>query len=79
MTALLEKFGRLVYKRLLTLANEERKEARLGALPRRFGSADVLEKTRMRARNWFGKLASIRTVVPRLYGEFKAEVKDTKH
>ncbi|KAI6242869.1 hypothetical protein M3Y99_00195700 [Aphelenchoides fujianensis] len=54
VTDLLDHFGRLVFDRLLKKANEER-------------TADVLEKTRIRARNWLGKISQIRDPIARIY------------
>ncbi|KAI6171993.1 hypothetical protein M3Y98_00923500 [Aphelenchoides besseyi] len=59
----------LVYDRLHKKANEERAAVNLPALAPKFETADVLEKTRMRARNWFGKISEIRQVIPRIYVE----------
>lgn len=86
VTDFLETFGRLVYERLYRKANEERAKNGLDPLSSNFETAEILEKvrklmrinfvyrsifkTRITARNWFGKLSEIRDVVQRIYSEF---------
>jgi hypothetical protein len=68
ITDLLDFFGNLVYERLLQRAKKERSEAKLPPLPANFFIHDILEQTRITARNWFGKIAEIRELIPRIYG-----------
>jgi hypothetical protein len=63
---LLETFGRLVFERLHRKANEERVAHGLDPLLSNFTTIDILEKTRITARNWFGKVSEIRDVIPRI-------------
>ncbi|CAD5213001.1 unnamed protein product [Bursaphelenchus okinawaensis] len=67
VTDFMDIFGHLVYQRLLEKAKQERRQAGLSALPTHFSTIDVLEKTRIVARNWFGKLGEITDVIPHLY------------
>ncbi|KAI1709979.1 vacuolar protein sorting-associated protein 35 domain-containing protein [Ditylenchus destructor] len=69
VTDLLDFFGNLVYERLLQRAKKERIDAGLPPLPSKFFIHDVLEKTRITARNWFGKVSEIRELIPRIYVE----------
>lgn len=70
ITEVLDYFGNLVYERLLMLAKRERKNAGLGALPNYFEIHDILEQTRITARNWLGRISAIRELIPRIYGKF---------
>ncbi|KAI6184203.1 hypothetical protein M3Y97_00571100 [Aphelenchoides bicaudatus] len=67
VTDFLETFGRLVFDRLRSKANEERIKNGLDPLPSQFSTTDILEKTRITARNWFGKVSEINDVVQRIY------------
>ncbi|CAD5217378.1 unnamed protein product [Bursaphelenchus xylophilus] len=67
VTDFMDIFGHLVYERLLEKAKAERRQASLPTLPTHFQTIDVLEKTRIVARNWFGKLSEIREILPHLY------------
>ncbi|KAL3115935.1 hypothetical protein niasHT_007235 [Heterodera trifolii] len=68
VTDFLDLFGHLVYKRLLHRAAEERRGVGLGALPSHFDTNDVLEETRIKARNWFGKVnETVALLAPRIY------------
>ncbi|KAL7080733.1 hypothetical protein ACQ4LE_000774, partial [Meloidogyne hapla] len=63
ITDLLDFFGRLVWLRLLQCAQEERRQAGLGDLPLEWNIGDILEGTRLKARNWFGKINQIVKIV----------------
>nr|CAD2206586.1 unnamed protein product [Meloidogyne enterolobii] len=68
ITDLLDFFGRLVWLRLLQCAQEERRQAGLGDLPEEWNIGDILEGTRLKARNWFGKINQIvKLVSSRIY------------
>lgn len=69
VTDTLDIFGELVYQRLLSKAKEERAGSALPPLTTHFNTSDVLELTRITARNWFGKIAAIKELIPRLYGK----------
>ncbi|KAE9421298.1 hypothetical protein Angca_006511, partial [Angiostrongylus cantonensis] len=69
VTDILDLFGKLVYDRLFSKANEERKAAGCAALLNNFVSDDILPDTTEVARNWFCKIADIKEVVPRFYVE----------
>uniref|UniRef100_A0A7E4VNU3 UPF0505 protein CG8202 n=1 Tax=Panagrellus redivivus TaxID=6233 RepID=A0A7E4VNU3_PANRE len=69
VTDFLDTFGDLVYQRLLAKAKEERTAAGLPSLPTHFVTADILERTRITARNWFGKVQEVDEVLPRIYLE----------
>lgn len=70
ITDLLDYFGNLVYERLLKRATKERLVSGLPALSKSFTIHDILEQTRITARNWFGKVSDIRELIPRIYSEF---------
>lgn len=70
ITDLLDYFGNLVNERLLMLAKKERLNAGLGFLSNHFEIHDILEQTRITARNWFGRISAIRELIPRIYGKF---------
>jgi hypothetical protein len=71
VTDLLDLFGYLVWHRLFELAQEERKRAGLGPLPSHWTINEVLGETRLKARNWFGKInQTVKLATPRLYSKF---------
>ena len=67
VTDFFDLFGNLVYERLLQKARQERLDAGLAPLPTHFVIHDVLEQTRITARNWFGKVQAITEIVSRIY------------
>jgi hypothetical protein len=69
VTDFLEIFGQLVFERLKSKANEERIVNGLDPLPSQFSTADILEKTRITARNWFGKVSEIDDLIQRVYSK----------
>lgn len=73
VTDLLETFGQLVFERLKSRANEERLKNGLDPLPSQFSTTDVLEKTRLTARNWFGKVSEINDIIQRLYSKLPVD------
>ena len=71
VTDILDTFGKLVYDRLWSKANAELKAAGQAPLGAMFDPDRVPENTKETARNWFYKVASIRELLPRLYGKIK--------
>ncbi|KAK6046675.1 hypothetical protein COOONC_15821, partial [Cooperia oncophora] len=69
VTDIIDLFGDNVYGRLLSKANEERKERGDGPLPSNFESTVVPPNTVEVAQNWFSKVDDIKEVVPRFYVE----------
>jgi hypothetical protein len=70
VTDILDIFGNLVYQRLLEKAKSERAANHLPSLPQNFVTVtDILEHTRITARNWFGKVQDIKEALPRIYVE----------
>jgi hypothetical protein len=70
VTDFLDFFGGMVYDRMYRRCQHERKNAGLPPLSAHFEIHDVLEQTRITARNWFGRINEIREIVPRIYGDF---------
>lgn len=70
VTDLLDFFSNLVYERLLKKGSKERMIAELPKLSKNFLIHEVLEQTRITARNWFGKISEIRELIPRIYSIF---------
>ncbi|EYC28836.1 hypothetical protein Y032_0007g3452 [Ancylostoma ceylanicum] len=69
VTDILDLFGKLVYERLLSKANEERQAIGYSPLTNNFVSDDILPDTTEVAQNWFCKIADIKEAVPRFYVE----------
>ncbi|VDP22267.1 unnamed protein product [Heligmosomoides polygyrus] len=69
VTDIIDLFGKFVYDRLLSKANEERKASGASPLPSNFSSHDVPADTTEVARNWFCRVDDIKEVVPRFYVE----------
>uniref|UniRef100_A0A914ZAJ8 Uncharacterized protein n=1 Tax=Panagrolaimus superbus TaxID=310955 RepID=A0A914ZAJ8_9BILA len=69
VTDILDIFGNLVYQRLLEKAKLERSANHLPSLSQNFVTSDILEHTRITARNWFGKVQDIKEALPRIYVE----------
>ena len=70
LTNILDTFGELVYKRLLTRAQEL--SMQLSSSPIRegeFSASQIPQAAKETCRNWFYKTACIRELVPRLYVE----------
>jgi hypothetical protein len=58
----------LVWQRLMQFAEEERRMANLGHLPAQWTINDILSETRLKARNWFGKInQTVQQIGPRFY------------
>ncbi|KIH43882.1 hypothetical protein ANCDUO_26105 [Ancylostoma duodenale] len=68
VTDILDLFGKLVYERILSKANEERQAIGYSPLTNNFVSDDILPDTTELAQNWFCKIADIKEAVPRFYG-----------
>ncbi|RYG50090.1 hypothetical protein EON66_12210 [archaeon] len=70
VTDILDTFGKLVFDRLKTLADEEHMRiGGKGPLPDDFIAADVGGEARETCRNWIFKTSCIRELLPRLYVE----------
>ncbi|WKX92750.1 hypothetical protein Q1695_010634 [Nippostrongylus brasiliensis] len=69
VTDIIDLFGKLVYDRLFSKANEERKSNGESFLASDFVSSDILPTTVDIAKNWFAKVDDIKEVVPRFYVE----------
>ncbi|KIH62558.1 hypothetical protein ANCDUO_07158 [Ancylostoma duodenale] len=67
VTDILDLFGKLVYERILSKANEERQAIGYSPLTNNFVSDDILPDTTELAQNWFCKIADIKEAVPRFY------------
>ncbi|VDL81955.1 unnamed protein product [Nippostrongylus brasiliensis] len=69
VTDIIDLFGKLVYDRLFSKANEERKSNGESFLASDFVSSDIPPTTVDIAKNWFAKVDDIKEVVPRFYVE----------
>ncbi|CAI4221974.1 unnamed protein product [Auanema sp. JU1783] len=69
VTDILDLFGKLVYHRILSKANEERNAMGKPLLVDQFDSADIPEKATDMVKNWFCKIADIKEIIPRFYVE----------
>uniref|UniRef100_A0A914W6I6 Uncharacterized protein n=1 Tax=Plectus sambesii TaxID=2011161 RepID=A0A914W6I6_9BILA len=69
ITDILDTFGKLVYGRLWSKANQERISHGESGLGNYFEPDDVPDTSQETARNWFYKIASVRELLPRFYVE----------
>ncbi|XP_053669641.1 VPS35 endosomal protein sorting factor-like [Anopheles nili] len=69
ITDILDIFGRLVYERLRTKAEQVQPVGTPACLSENFTPEMVSESARETCQNWFYKIASIRELLPRLYVE----------
>uniref|UniRef100_A0A0N5ADG4 UPF0505 protein CG8202 n=1 Tax=Syphacia muris TaxID=451379 RepID=A0A0N5ADG4_9BILA len=70
VTDILDIFGKLVYDRLLTMTNTERKAKGYEELLKdEFTTVEIPDRVQTVAKNWFYKLATIKELLPRFYVE----------